>query len=222
LYSSFPTLTPQLRAAALNLTIEFQKLYNYHPVDVKRLLAGRMVHDILEAIDLTLEGKKPYKLFHYSAHDSTVQPMLVALGVFDGNMIPYAANIVMELKVVDSVESITVNYNGNSLALPFCNHMISCPYRSMFRAHLSSFAVAPDQIDSICVPLNPPSPSPVDRSFTRLELILIIVSVCLTLLMISQQVRYSSVCKSSPSQEFLFPAAERSTQYSQLWPDERQ
>ncbi len=39
----------------------------------------------------------PLKLAHFSAHDTTVMPALAALGLWDGNLMPYAAHLVLEL-----------------------------------------------------------------------------------------------------------------------------
>jgi lysosomal acid phosphatase len=89
LYSNYPLLTPALRNTTLALTVQFLQIYNSFPYAVKRILAGRLVSEIINVMDAVITNASVLRLLHYSAHDSTVQPLLMALEVFDGTPVPY-------------------------------------------------------------------------------------------------------------------------------------
>jgi hypothetical protein len=91
----------------------------------KRLFAGRMVGELLKSMDAiiayqnasnnpqptpppTPDTLPPLKFLHFSAHDTTVMPMLVALEVFDGTPPPYAAHVGMCVEVRGSDQLISV------------------------------------------------------------------------------------------------------------------
>ncbi len=92
LYNNYPLLTPALRNTTLALTVQFLQIYNTFPYAVKRILAGRLVSEILNSMDAVIMNASVLRLLHYSAHDSTVQPLLMALEVFDGTPVPYASD----------------------------------------------------------------------------------------------------------------------------------
>ncbi|KAK0057128.1 lysophosphatidic acid phosphatase type 6 [Biomphalaria pfeifferi] len=65
--------------------------------DVTRLSIGQLLYTILFNIENRAEDKMSQKVFLYSGHDTTLAPMLVALGIWDFRWPPFAANIIYEL-----------------------------------------------------------------------------------------------------------------------------
>ncbi len=206
---TFPLLTPSLRAETLALTVRYLRVYNSHPIAVKRILAGRLVFELLAAIDAVLDGTSTLKLLHYSAHDSTVQPMLVALGVFDGTPVPYAGHIQFELRFGASRDpasaTVVTRYQDQVLVLPFCNGLSVCPYQSVFRPALTDFAVPPGDtvMASLCVPLTPkPAPAPTASStWSGLEITLVILCSVFAILLMVQHMRHAKATSASTSPE---------------------
>jgi hypothetical protein len=76
-------------------------------MDVKRALAGRMVNNLLAGMDAVIESQPtappnpdalpPIKFMHYSAHDTTVAPLLALLDAYDGKWPPYASHVGMSI-----------------------------------------------------------------------------------------------------------------------------
>lgn len=62
------------------------------------------------------------KLFLYSAHDTTLIPCLMALGIFDMRWPPYAADITIELHQhrQSSEAFVKVSYLGQVIQTPRC------------------------------------------------------------------------------------------------------
>jgi len=60
--------------------------------EAKRLRAGPLLHQILEAMK-----KSPKKFLMYSAHDSTLARLMGAMGLFDSIPPPYASALIFEL-----------------------------------------------------------------------------------------------------------------------------
>ncbi|GAB4816592.1 hypothetical protein N2152v2_003638 [Parachlorella kessleri] len=65
--------------------------------EVLRLSLGRLMHFMIERMEAAAAGRPGPRLHLYSGHDSTVLPMLVALGARVDRWPPYMANIVLEL-----------------------------------------------------------------------------------------------------------------------------
>uniref|UniRef100_A0A8B9GTR8 Acid phosphatase 6, lysophosphatidic n=1 Tax=Astyanax mexicanus TaxID=7994 RepID=A0A8B9GTR8_ASTMX len=65
-----------------------------------QLCVGPLLHTFLNNMEMNVQNNaliKDRKLFLYSAHDTTLMPCLMALGVFDMRWPPYAADITLEL-----------------------------------------------------------------------------------------------------------------------------
>ncbi|KAK0175213.1 hypothetical protein PV327_008980 [Microctonus hyperodae] len=93
------------------------------------LLLGEMVrHMILKSEDFLQPNRKIYM---YSAHDETVANFLMALNLFEPHCPPYAATVLIELRLnLQNQHIVTVSYKNSSdeptlLTLPGCN--IACP-----------------------------------------------------------------------------------------------
>lgn len=70
------------------------------------------------------------KLYLFSGHDTTLMPMLLSLGTYDGTWPRFASNIVVELlKDRKSTEAfVRVFFNDEPLRLPGCGGKTICPY----------------------------------------------------------------------------------------------
>ena len=68
-------------------------LYGDEPLN--RLAAGRFLRELIE--DLTQAEKEDVKMLIYSGHDSSLVPILCALGIYDNQWPPYASYLVLEV-----------------------------------------------------------------------------------------------------------------------------
>jgi len=103
--------------------------------ELKRLKGGPFIKKVLEDSDKVMTGKMDppgRKMFMYSAHDTTVAPILHTLGVFDPPIAPnYAACILMDLIERNSQYYIKISYYNETtrgpyeLSVPGCDHL--CP-----------------------------------------------------------------------------------------------
>ncbi|XP_033225423.1 lysosomal acid phosphatase-like isoform X2 [Belonocnema kinseyi] len=99
------------------------------------LLVGEMVQHLVEKSRNSLKPDR--KLWIYSAHDETVANFLMALGLFDLHCPPYAATVLMELRLNSQKEHIvTISYKNSSdeptlLTLPGC--ILACPLSQFVR-----------------------------------------------------------------------------------------
>ena len=80
-------------------------------------IVGFMDHAIQEGTN---------KFVIHSGHDTTIIPLLSAMGVFDGEWPPYASHIFFELWRNHNSYAIRIVYNGNALKLPVCGDVM-CP-----------------------------------------------------------------------------------------------
>ena len=84
-------------------------LYKHNDAEYAKLAMGPLWNEILFNIDAFLDdvdmlccpARKPAKLALFSAHDTTIMPLLVTLGVWDGQWAPYASMIALELHEVN-------------------------------------------------------------------------------------------------------------------------
>ena len=64
---------------------------------LQRLVSGRLLRDLGRHLDAAVGGAVHPRFVEYSTHDTTVAPLLCALGVWDGRWPPYASTVVVEL-----------------------------------------------------------------------------------------------------------------------------
>lgn len=165
---NYPSVTPAMYQGMHDLAQWYWNRSTTWSFTIRRQMAGKMIGQLLAAIDAVVAynassgAPPPLRFLHFSAHDTTVMPLLVALEVFDGEPPRYAANVVLELRRPSAGGDyfVRVAYNDVPLVLPFCNGATDCPYASAFRAHLLPFAVfSDDEYAAICTPTSPP-PTP--------------------------------------------------------------
>ncbi|GAB1294602.1 Prostatic acid phosphatase [Apodemus speciosus] len=107
-------------------------LYGIHKQKEKsRLQGGVLVNEILKNMRLATQSQKFRKLVMYSAHDTTVSGLQMALDVYNGLLPPYASCHIMELYHDDGGHFVEMYYRNETqnepypLTLPGCTH--SCP-----------------------------------------------------------------------------------------------
>ena len=90
----------------------------YRPREIGRLLARDLLAEVMSHMEKAHQGTQPHRLILYSAHDSTLLPVLSALGVPRDTQVPYASNVIFELSRDGTAWSVRVRYNGEDLVLP--------------------------------------------------------------------------------------------------------
>ncbi|KAM7380430.1 hypothetical protein PAMP_003725 [Pampus punctatissimus] len=118
-----------------------------------QLCVGPLLHTLLFNIDEKLQGTSSEpnrKLFLYSAHDTTLIPCLMALGIFDMKWPPYAADITLELHQHRQTNEsfIKVSYLGQDHLLPGCSG-VYCPLQE-FKQALSAYSLSSELYQSLC------------------------------------------------------------------------
>uniref|UniRef100_A0A8C0ZC40 acid phosphatase n=1 Tax=Cyanistes caeruleus TaxID=156563 RepID=A0A8C0ZC40_CYACU len=104
----------------------------YKTEEKSRLQGGVLVNIILNSIKQAVNSSKPRKMEVYSAHDTTVGALQIALNIFNGKLPPYAACQIFELYQESNGQySIEMHYRNDTskdpylLTLPGCTS--SCP-----------------------------------------------------------------------------------------------
>ncbi|XP_075861477.1 prostatic acid phosphatase isoform X2 [Microcebus murinus] len=107
-------------------------LYGIHKQKEKsRLQGGVLVNEILNHMKSVTQGSSYRKLVMYSAHDTTVSGLQMALDVYNGMLPPYASCHFMELYLDKGQYFLEMYYRNETqhepypLTLPGCTH--SCP-----------------------------------------------------------------------------------------------
>ncbi|NP_001072736.1 lysophosphatidic acid phosphatase type 6 [Xenopus tropicalis] len=122
---------------------------------VLRLSVGPFLHtlrrNMLEARDTagvaTAQGRK---LYLYAAHDVTLIPLLMALGIFNKKWPPYASDLTLELYQHRPSKEwfVRLNYNGEEQRVRGCQSGL-CPLQEFLSA-LSEFALSPEDYKALC------------------------------------------------------------------------
>ncbi|KAJ4932912.1 hypothetical protein JOQ06_029750 [Pogonophryne albipinna] len=118
-----------------------------------QLCVGPLMHTMLANIEGKLQGtssEPKRKLFLYSAHDTTLIPCLMALGIFDMKWPPYAADITVELHQHRQTNKpfVKVSYIDQDQLIPGCSG-VYCPLDE-FKQVLSSYSLSSDLYQSLC------------------------------------------------------------------------
>ncbi|XP_068560980.1 lysophosphatidic acid phosphatase type 6 [Cebidichthys violaceus] len=118
-----------------------------------QLCVGPLLHSFLTNIEKKLEGtlsEPDRKLFLYSAHDTTLIPCLMALGIFDMRWPQFAADITMELHQHQETKKpfVKVSYVGQDQLIPGCSG-VYCPLEE-FKKVLSAYSLSSEAYHSLC------------------------------------------------------------------------
>jgi len=116
--------------------------------EMKRLKGGPFIQEMVDHFDAVLKGSETPKMFMYSAHDTTVAPVLDTLGVFNMIAPPYSSMIIVELFQHKDSHFVKVSYKNDTsespyeLSLPECQAM--CPL-DKFKDLTSSVRISPER-----------------------------------------------------------------------------
>ncbi|XP_077335927.1 lysophosphatidic acid phosphatase type 6 [Lithobates pipiens] len=122
--------------------------------EVLKLMVGPFLY-ILQRNMLAVTRNTPpaipsRKLFLYAAHDVTLIPLLMALGIFDQKWPPYAADLTLELYQHRSSKAwfARLNYNGQEQVVKGCRAGL-CPLEDFLNA-FSAYAMSPEDYKGLC------------------------------------------------------------------------
>ncbi|CAH3013992.1 unnamed protein product [Porites evermanni] len=117
---------------ALQLFLSLQ--YGVNSGNSKKILSlgiGLFLEHIMDNFIKKIDGKHNYKMMLYSAHDVTLAPILMLLGVLDDKWPDFAADIAFELyRDKDRQYYIRVLYKGEEKVLPGCSGPL-CPLNKL-------------------------------------------------------------------------------------------
>lgn len=116
--------------------VDYQWSYRFKTKQMERLKGGPLLGEFLENMEdkIKVNSSNTYKMYMYSAHDSTVAALLRVLQVFNGVSPPYAAMVIMELHQNTSGQNFVKLYYKNSttdsdaiqdVSIPNCDN--ECP-----------------------------------------------------------------------------------------------
>ncbi|KAJ1182900.1 hypothetical protein NDU88_008077 [Pleurodeles waltl] len=165
----------------------FRFLFGIHKtVEKSRLQGGLLLDQILKNFTeaATSTNEQRLKVIMYSAHDTTVVALQMALNVYNGIQTPYAACHIMELYQDDSgnfsVEMYFRNDSGKDpfpLVLPGCS--LSCPLNEFL--HLTKAVISEDR-DRECRTPSGPSDTEVIVGLAICGVVLLLVIIVLLVL----------------------------------------
>ncbi|KAM3862485.1 lysophosphatidic acid phosphatase type 6 [Diretmus argenteus] len=118
-----------------------------------QLCVGPLLHTLVGNIEEKLQGTSSEpnrKLFLYSAHDTTLMPCLMALGIFDMRWPPYAADLTLELHQHQQTKEafVKVSYIGQDQLIPGCSG-VYCPLQE-FKQALATYSLTSELYQSLC------------------------------------------------------------------------
>lgn len=112
-----------------------------------RIGIGSFIGDMWQKALDAMNNENPFKWVMWSGHDSSLVPVLRAMGIFDGYWPPYASHLVWELWRKNGDYYVYLHYNGATLTTPTCSAAM-CPVKE-FAAGISP--IIPTDIYSECV-----------------------------------------------------------------------
>ncbi|NXP24162.1 PPA6 phosphatase, partial [Scytalopus superciliaris] len=114
------------------------------------LLLNTLQKNIKAAINPSTPSEKARKLILYASHDSTLIPLLLALGTFDHKWPPYAADVTLELYQHRQSKEwfVRMSYRGEEKVVRGCRGGL-CPLEEFLEV-LSQYSVSPEQYNSLC------------------------------------------------------------------------
>lgn len=118
-----------------------------------QLCVGPLLNMMLNNMEEKIQGtssEPSRKLFLYSAHDTTLIPCLMALGIFDMRWPPYAADLTLELHQHQKTKEffVKVSYIDQDQLLPGCSG-VYCPLQE-FKKMISSYSLTSEHYQSLC------------------------------------------------------------------------
>ncbi|KAM6319608.1 lysophosphatidic acid phosphatase type 6 isoform 1-T1 [Podargus strigoides] len=114
------------------------------------LLFYNLQKNITEAVHPSSPAGKARKLILYASHDTTLIPLLVALGTFDRKWPPYAADVTLELYQHQQSKEwfVRMSYHGEEKVVKGCRAGL-CPLKEFLKV-LSQYSVSPEEYNNLC------------------------------------------------------------------------
>ncbi|NXS63397.1 PPA6 phosphatase, partial [Brachypteracias leptosomus] len=114
------------------------------------LLFHTLQKNLTEAVDPSSSTEKARKLILYACHDTTLIPLLVALGTFDRKWPPYAADVTLELYQHGQSKEwfVRMCYNGEEQVVKGCRAGL-CPLEEFLEV-LSQYSLSPEEYNNLC------------------------------------------------------------------------
>ncbi|PNJ85189.1 lysophosphatidic acid phosphatase type 6 isoform X1 [Pongo pygmaeus] len=119
-----------------------------------QMAVGPLLHilesNLLKAMDSATAPDKIRKLYLYAAHDVTLIPLLMTLGIFDHKWPPFAVDLTMELyQHLESKEwFVQLYYHGKEQVPRGCPDGL-CPL-DMFLNAMSVYTLSPEKYHALC------------------------------------------------------------------------
>ncbi|XP_053733275.1 lysophosphatidic acid phosphatase type 6 [Synchiropus splendidus] len=117
-----------------------------------QLSVGPLLHIMLTNMEQKIQAASEpgRRLFLYSAHDTTLVPCLMALGIFDMRWPPFAADITLELLQHRATKEpvVKVSYMEQDQLIPGCSG-VYCPLEEFKRA-VSAYTASPELYQQLC------------------------------------------------------------------------
>lgn len=145
----------------------------YQDDELNRFAIGRFLRELLDVLDASVLHQKstpttgvaagidadadadttcpPPVFFLFSGHDSTLVPVLCALGIYDNNWPPYASYLTIEIAESTTTAGelfVRAIYNDQEMRISSCDSMW-CPY-AVFQQRLARFALTPEEYVAGC------------------------------------------------------------------------
>jgi len=141
-----PGYTLSLVAQLEKVKVFVETYLNSYPTaaQASRLRIGFLVGEILDWLKSAVDGKQNPKFVLYSAHDTTIMPLLTAYGLNSAvaEWAAYASTIIFELyEVQGQGHAIRMIYDQQEQILPQCGDVL-CPWTTFY--HVSDALVPKD------------------------------------------------------------------------------
>ena len=104
----------------------------FRPRIISSFIARIFLNTLKTNLQQAVENKQPYKYILYSAHDSTVMPVISAIGAPLDATPPYASNLSFELFKTNDNYFVNVRYNGKDIKLPGINNAQKCSLEEFY------------------------------------------------------------------------------------------
>jgi len=136
----------------LNL-LNFQNILLHFRETALQLGIGPLLKEFLQNMQLSVDGNSSVKMRLFSGHDTTLMPLLRALGLEESFWTPYGANITLEL-YEDTMKNnkadhfVRILYQHEERLVPGCDG-IMCPIEK-FRDVVSKYILDDDEYVRKC------------------------------------------------------------------------
>ncbi|XP_008584870.1 PREDICTED: lysophosphatidic acid phosphatase type 6, partial [Galeopterus variegatus] len=119
-----------------------------------QMAVGPFLHilesNLLKAVDPATPPGKIRKLYLYAAHDVTLMPLLMTLGIFDHKWPPFAVDLTMELyQHQESKEWFVQLYYHGEVQVPRGCPDVLCPLEKFLNT-MSVYTLSPEKYHTLC------------------------------------------------------------------------